>query len=283
MRKYFPGAYEAVMKEHNIPLLNTSTQTQVFIGGQWQARRDQPGPMNIYLATRGFVEAATRKCMAKYTNVQFQEQTTVINLVGSGDRVTGVLTRTKAGSEVELSADLLVDCSGKGGNTCSWLKQFGVEAVPEWSVQHGISYTTMLFKRDNDDIPIESQDGRSVAHRTRVLAVYPDDATPPKYSRHGLFWPVEHDQYQCSLIGVGKDPAPTDYEGFVRFSETLAHPAMANLLKGLKPIGPGTMYMVPTSRFRLFHKLDDVLPNSFLCLGDSVMNVDPVFGQGKIR
>ena len=67
----------------------------------------------------------------------------------SAGRITAVRYRSHAGAADEtLGAALVVDCTGRGSHSPSWLRQWGYEQAPEERVVIGLCYTTAYFRRD---------------------------------------------------------------------------------------------------------------------------------------
>src|SRR5690349_19738720 len=91
---------------------------------------------------------------------------------------------------------------------------------------------------------------------------------------------IEGNRFMCSLVGVGNDPAPTDYAGFVECSKQLSHPMIHEMLTQLRPLGEGKIYRVPMTRIRHFDELGAAFPANLLVMGDAFCFVNPVFAQG---
>ena len=68
-------------------------------------------------------------------------------------RVTGVrLVRHDAQAEPgfeTVTADLVIDCSGRGSRSLTWLDGWGYEPPPEERVRVDLSYTSAYFAREN--------------------------------------------------------------------------------------------------------------------------------------
>src|SRR5882724_1900377 len=108
------------------------------------------GGLNGLLLSRPLIEFAVRKRVLAIPNLKVIEGAVVTGLESvsaeGGTRVTGVRLDDQV-----LSADLVVDASGRGSNALDWLDPMGYEKPKVDRVEIGLGYTTRLFRRRPQD------------------------------------------------------------------------------------------------------------------------------------
>lgn len=130
LRELFPDLYPALAREGAIPI--TSTEIRWFDAGLWKG--PSPDPIKGYAASRPFLEQYVRRFVQARANVRFMTGCEVSNLPTSKDNrhITGVVIQSKEERHtVTLTADLVVDASGRGSRTPQWLASLGYGNVPE--------------------------------------------------------------------------------------------------------------------------------------------------------
>ncbi len=212
--------------------------------------------------SRPLLESRVRRRLAALPHVRIRADTAVTALTGrSGERVTGV---ELTGGE-QLGADLVVDASGRGSRSDSWLRELGFPAAPESVVTVRMHYTTRLVRGRLDRL---GGPGMLVAAES-----------PPVHRRYGAAFPAEGDSWFVTLGGYHGDRAPTDPEGFQRFAEELPESSIAELLRGAEPLSDPVGFSYPASRRRHFERLRR-LPGGYVAVGDALCSFNPVYGHG---
>jgi 2-polyprenyl-6-methoxyphenol hydroxylase-like FAD-dependent oxidoreductase len=125
--------------------------------------------LDFVVRTRVLAEAA-----GSATQVEVLEGTEVTGLVGASDRVTGARVRSRGSDQPErdLSADLIVDASGRGSRAPKWFEALGLPAPAEEIVDAQLAYATRLYR-----FPVEPDDG---------VLLQPE----PQLRRGGVMMPV---------------------------------------------------------------------------------------------
>lgn len=72
---------------------------------------------------------------------------------------------------------------------------------------------------------------------------------------------------------------PTDEEAFKEWFRSLVVPDLFYLLEDAEPISPIRGYRVKETYLRHFDQVRN-LPKNFVCIGDSLCALNPIFGQG---
>jgi hypothetical protein len=173
-----------------------------FVSGHPLARVSTGVP--VILMSRPFLEGHVRERVRDLPNVEFVEGCDVRGLAATGDRrrVTGVrvVRRRAGGTETVMSADLVVDATGRVGRAPVWLQELGYRRPPEEQVRIGVGYASCYLRRRP-----EALDGDKF-----VLV----NAQPGRPRGMALF-AVEGDRWILTLTGYhdGNRP-PGDPDGF---------------------------------------------------------------------
>jgi hypothetical protein len=82
---------------------------------------------DVYSMSRPLIERVVRQCVQQHSNITFRKRCRVRELVASADRatVTGVRYKNGDGNDETLSADLIVDASGRSVLALSLLEAIG--------------------------------------------------------------------------------------------------------------------------------------------------------------
>ena len=87
-----------------------------------------------YLATRPFLEEHVRARLRRIANVTLLDEHDIVDLTTTSDRqrVTGArVVNRRTREDITLSADLVLDATGRGARTPAWLTALGYERPPE--------------------------------------------------------------------------------------------------------------------------------------------------------
>ncbi|WP_338453106.1 hypothetical protein R4Z09_15275 [Niallia oryzisoli] len=167
-----------------------------------------------------------------------------------------------------LEADLIIDASGVGSISTSWLKKLGVH-IPSEEVDIGLSYVSKFFR-----LP------ENTNRDWKIKLVYPN---PPFEKVGGTISMVEGDRYMVTLIGyqeaINEKEALKIETGFLELAKRLPKLDIYNEILNGTPISETSIFRVPKIIWKRFDKVNQ-LPNGLLVIGDTVCRIDPVFGQG---
>jgi hypothetical protein len=119
----------------------------------------------------------------------------------------GVRFVDEEGSTGLLNADLVVDSSGRGTPTLSFLQATGRPEPDETEIGVKVGYTTARHRIPSD----ESRTWKAVLHLPAA----------PATSRGGLLYPMEDGQWILSLGGRGDETPPGDEAGFLNSARLL--------------------------------------------------------------
>lgn len=227
-----------------------------------------PSDLFTLECSRNLLEWAIRRRLTGCDRLQFLEATLVKKLLvdESKTRVIGVQLRDRDNSQLgELTADLIVDTSGRNSALPKWLEELGYPTPSATVIDAFFGYTTRWYER-----PANWQAD------WKMLFVLP---TPPHEPRCGVLGPVEGDRWLLSLYGFGRDYPPTDEVGFLEFARTLRSPILYEAVKDAKPLSPVYSYRQTENRLRHYEQLSK-FPEGIVALGDAVFAFNPYYGQG---
>ncbi|MEU7581737.1 FAD-dependent monooxygenase [Streptomyces sp. NPDC041068] len=181
-------------------------------------------------------------------------------------RLDRVRYRTDGADEsVDVTADLVVDASGRATSVDRWLADARLPVSAKNTIKAKITYTSACYERP----PGDTQDF-DVAYQM---------AFAPGVPRGGVILAVEHHRWMCSLLGVDEHVPPTDDEGYLDFAHSLGNPRLAEQIKRGTRQGEIHRYTNPGNEWRLHHK-NARWPERLIAVGDSLCVFNPAYGQG---
>ena len=221
----------------------------------------------VVSCSRSLLEWSIRCRLLKNDRLKFVDATQVKKLLTdeTKSRITGVQLLDRDTLQLgQLTADLVVDASGRQSHAPQWLEELGYPTPAETKVNAFLGYTTRWYDRPQH-LDVD----------WKTLLVIPKS---PGESRSGILAAMEDNRWVLSLYGFNRDYPPTDEEGFLEFARTLSNPALYKAIKDAKPVSPIYSFRNTENRLRHYDKLK--LPEGFVVMGDAVFALNPLYGQG---
>lgn len=250
--------------------------------------------------SRPAYETLVRKLVNKYCdNVEFVNGTVTgiqidvdgpsqgLEGAGVGDRIQSVTIKTKDGLETKEPTLLLVDCTGPTCAGLKWVSSIDKPLnIPKPSYDPKVYYTTAEFHVDPKSMENVAIPGGW--KNARAIYNYLPDSRMDR--RTLLCMKREDNTLQFAAGGFDVPAKPRSISDLRIFFRSL---------KGIDPV-PDFMYRmldvlektgadqkatysdarVPPCYYVKYHEVSDKMPSNFVALGDSVMRVNPVRGQG---
>ncbi len=260
--RWFPNLEHSLREGGMIPV-DFGREVAWYNGGGWH-KRYAGGPTG-WGSSRALLEYQMRAEVEQMANVRIRAQVPVLGLVTDPqkERVTAVRLQQPGGAEEILTADLVVDASGRGSRTPQWLEELGYGRPAVSTIKIDLAYTSRIYRR-----PASAPDWT-------CLGVY--EEAPGK--RQGLILPIEGDRWIVTLAGYHGNHCPTDEAGFLEFARTLVQPEFYEAIRRAEPDGEAVMFRIPASIRHHYEQMKQ-FPEGLIVMGDALCGFNPSYAQG---
>lgn len=188
-------------------------------------------------------------------------------VAGMADRVSGIRLAPRSDPRMEavVSADLVVDATGRSSRTPAWLRELGHASPVESRVKVDVGYASSTVRLD----PVALGGDTFVA-----VGPVPDRPT-------GVFVSaIENGAHMVTVNGYGDQRPPSDREGYLRFVASVVDPVLADAIQTAEPVDARiAVYRIESNLWRLYDTLPG-MPGGLLVVGDGLASFNPIYRQG---
>lgn len=269
LEELFPGLQDEMIAE-GAPLIDMANDIAWHTRAGWGIRF--PSEFKVLAFTRPLLDLHVRRRVSKNPRIEIMDNTEVLRLLPDAveNQLSGVLVcpRVSDGDRrvaKAITADLVIDATGRASRAPRWLKELGYEAPEEIVVNAHLGYASRLYR-----VPENFNGDWTCAYV---------QSAPPKRKRGAILFRVEGKRWLLTLVGGGRDYPPSDEAGFLEFARSLPVPIIYDAVRTAEPLTPIKTHRGTENRLRRFERAKQ-LPDNFLLLGDAVCAFNPVYGQG---
>jgi 2-polyprenyl-6-methoxyphenol hydroxylase-like FAD-dependent oxidoreductase len=230
----------------------------------------QPPDMLLLQVTRSYLEWYMRKRTVALPNVTLLDDTRAVGLVFEGGAVTGVRVRGgETGEERVISADLVVDATGRSSMTPRWLAESGFDRPVETPVNARWGYATVYVR-----VPDAYDPGWASLYIGPTVTGEGLAAT-----RGAAMWFQEDNLMVVTAQGCAGDLPPNTFEGFLDYMSSSGRSEFRDLIEEYGAVSQVEIWRNTSNVKRDYWDVQR-RPENLVAVGDAVVAFNPIYGQG---